>query len=440
MGKRILFSPVGMRDPVKKDYDGPMLHIVRHYRPDIVHLFLSKECTQFHRKRDLYGFFIRNVVPGCQIVAHETDITEVHDFDLFTERIYPILADIFNEYPDCELLANVSSGTPQMQAALCILIMRSPFPIKPIQVTTPEIASNMQPDIPDMQKALDNLIDDPTHGLNPKNRCRELKISSHRKAFLAERAEAFIGNCNYAAAQEMLRGWADLFSAPFLEALDAARRRAALFLRSPGKLPQYFQPVQNEPERSVLEYYMQMKIRFRQGEFADGVLRVSPLMIRALRLLLKKDFRFDITTVTKEDRYGEVKWEPAAFESRCPELLARLNALAGQQLSAVPLSLHMMKLLYEANLQVTPARTAEEARSTLELLGKVRTVEREVRNDAAHQIEPLDETIFLRKSGMRPDEFLLTVEKILSRLVNRRHFESVDNMNKYLINLLKAEH
>jgi hypothetical protein len=100
----------------------------------------------------------------------------------------------------------------------------------------------------------------------------------------------------------------------------------------------------------------------------------------------------------------------------------------------------MMKLLYEANLQVTPARTAEEARSTLELLGKVRTVEREVRNDAAHQIEPLDETIFLRKSGMRPDEFLLTVEKILSRLVNRRHFESVDNMNKYLINLLKAEH
>ena len=37
----ILFSPVGTADPITALGDGPMLHIVRHYQPSVVVLFLS---------------------------------------------------------------------------------------------------------------------------------------------------------------------------------------------------------------------------------------------------------------------------------------------------------------------------------------------------------------------------------------------------------------
>lgn len=46
MGKRILFSPVGGTDPIKYCSDGSMLHICRHYQPDEVVLYLSKEMTE----------------------------------------------------------------------------------------------------------------------------------------------------------------------------------------------------------------------------------------------------------------------------------------------------------------------------------------------------------------------------------------------------------
>ena len=46
MGKKILFSPIGGTDPITKEHDGSMLHIVRHYNPDKIYLFLSKEMSE----------------------------------------------------------------------------------------------------------------------------------------------------------------------------------------------------------------------------------------------------------------------------------------------------------------------------------------------------------------------------------------------------------
>ena len=39
---KVLFSPIGNSDPWSNDRDGEMLHIVRHYKPDVVVLFLLK--------------------------------------------------------------------------------------------------------------------------------------------------------------------------------------------------------------------------------------------------------------------------------------------------------------------------------------------------------------------------------------------------------------
>lgn len=43
---RILYTPVGDTDPIRGCYDGGMLHIVRHYNPDMAVLVLSKDMEQ----------------------------------------------------------------------------------------------------------------------------------------------------------------------------------------------------------------------------------------------------------------------------------------------------------------------------------------------------------------------------------------------------------
>ena len=54
MNKKILFSPIGGTDPIKNFHDGSMLHICRHYLPDIVYLYLSHEMMEYHRKDNRY--------------------------------------------------------------------------------------------------------------------------------------------------------------------------------------------------------------------------------------------------------------------------------------------------------------------------------------------------------------------------------------------------
>ena len=54
MAKRILFSPIGSTDPIKYFHDGSMLHICRHYKPDTVILYMSKEITQRNRPDNRY--------------------------------------------------------------------------------------------------------------------------------------------------------------------------------------------------------------------------------------------------------------------------------------------------------------------------------------------------------------------------------------------------
>ena len=54
MNKKILFSPIGGTDPIKYYRDGSMLHICRHYLPDIVYLYLSHEMLETHKRDNRY--------------------------------------------------------------------------------------------------------------------------------------------------------------------------------------------------------------------------------------------------------------------------------------------------------------------------------------------------------------------------------------------------
>lgn len=63
----ILFSPIGTADPITALGDGPMLHIVRHYRPIVVVLFLSAEIAAFENADRRYSAAITRLAPETDV-------------------------------------------------------------------------------------------------------------------------------------------------------------------------------------------------------------------------------------------------------------------------------------------------------------------------------------------------------------------------------------
>ena len=51
---RILFSPVGGSDPIKRMLDGPMLHCCRVYKPDIVCLYFTQSMLEYENRDQRY--------------------------------------------------------------------------------------------------------------------------------------------------------------------------------------------------------------------------------------------------------------------------------------------------------------------------------------------------------------------------------------------------
>ena len=61
MGKIILFSPLGMTDPIRNNHDGPLLQICRKYKPDVIYLFMSQEVCDIDSKDNRYELCIQKL-------------------------------------------------------------------------------------------------------------------------------------------------------------------------------------------------------------------------------------------------------------------------------------------------------------------------------------------------------------------------------------------
>lgn len=144
---KVLFSPVGGTDPITNFRDGAMLHICRHYLPDKVYLYLSKEMCALHDQSNPYLYCIQELGKllnhsfECEIIRRD-ELEEVQLFDTFVEEYNRIIQEIFAKENIDSMLVNVSSGTPAMKSALLFLSAVSDGKLVPIQVSTPQKAMN----------------------------------------------------------------------------------------------------------------------------------------------------------------------------------------------------------------------------------------------------------------------------------------------------------
>ena len=325
---RILYTPVGDTDPIRGCYDGRMLHIVRHYNPDMAILILSKDMEQKEESNRRFSKALKHVKADLDIKLICTGLEDVHRIDTlqpFVDHFYEMLS----EYPDAEILINLSSGTPQMKLIMSYLSVEHDA-VRGIQVDSPQGGSNRsEPAVNDdknIEIVIENNFDDQG---DTENRCHEPQMGYIKRNNLKQSLHTLINSYKYKEAISLYHGYKRTFKdgvvidvLPLLEhaqlrlgldyngALQKSRKVGSINLSS---------IFTDKVLRKLHEFLMLMEVRLKQGQIEDFILKTTPFMYELMRYYFTKEFHVNWRQVEKKTSMG-ISLDMVAFESQYPKL------------------------------------------------------------------------------------------------------------------------
>lgn len=426
MGQTILFSPIGGTDPIASstEYDGSMLHICRHYRPDKVYLFLSNEMLVRQENDDRYRLCIQKL--GDKIkhkfdveCIEAADLFEVQDYDEFYKRFKPIIHGIQQGMSESDrLIVNIASGTPAMKSTLLMFAVMSEGQIIPVQVSTPEKTINFHAgkddDTYDVEYYWNNNMDNLD---GAENRCKEVDCPSLtailKKNILIRQVHSY----NYAAAFMLGDEIREYISDDAYHMLELAVARVQLNLNEVTRISKKYNfdvmPVKESGKNIIFEYALTLYVKMYRKEYGDFMRAVSPLLTDIFVAILRYDCKIDIYKYCDEQRNGDCKLvigklnqDPTGREiletlNNCDDFKGNYkdSSLAAGNLK--PILLHFLR-----------DETVKKSVSDM------RDIEYKIRNMAAHQIVSItDETVKT-----------LTQEKIGSPMTVKQIFDEIKKL------------
>ena len=404
----VLFSPVSDRDPCSADRtfrdvyrDGALLHIVRHYRPHKVYLFLTKRFREFEEKDHRYTRMLRHVMPEVEIQffpCPET-IQNAALFDQFDAPFGEYLKTIHKQNPEDHLLVNVSSGTPQMQASLYLLVATLPFQLKAVQVLSPNRDSNAGRDFYDPEAAERNLGEDGSvvrcteDGRTvdfTEKRCRDVSCKNALRALLVKSISRLVDGDDYTAAQELYKTSKEHFTPKLSQLLRLAYAHLNLNVLEAKKLKKegidwldFYEPVlQGTPEivRRCYDYLLYLDSLVLRKALNDYSRALSPALTVIMRMRLDSA-GYDIMQFCERDRNGVIQLKNTLIRQNDPQFMDHLNRQYKGHFNDGPLSavqmLHYMKYLNEQ----------KDVDLDVDVFDGLRTAEGTIRNLASHEMQ-----------------------------------------------------
>lgn len=295
---KILFSPIGMTDPLRDEHDGPMIHIIRHYQPDKVYFFLTGEMEEIEDKDHRFTKAVEKLGFTCQVELIKTGISDPSDFDAFMRIMPEELDKIAKENPGARIYANVTSGTPQIMSALCLLIASGRYNITPVQVKTHKGRSNME-------KSRQNFnLDEHIAKLKDNepgemiSRCHQPPIVNFKKSLLASQIKSLINQYDYSAVLTLIQPHKALFDkftelnklVEFASHRINLKRDEALQFISENEVNYALLYFGDDVASQIIEYFQTMKIKQFRGELTDFILRITPLIAKVLQIFIGRYF------------------------------------------------------------------------------------------------------------------------------------------------------
>ena len=404
----VLFSPVSDRDPCSADRtfrnvyrDGALLHIVRHYRPHKVYLFLTKRFQNFEAKDQRYTKMLKHVMPEVEIqfLYCPEEIQNVALFDQFDTPFAEYLQTIHQENPEDQLLVNVSSGTPQMQASLYLMVATLTFPVKAIQVLSPSKESNVGRDFYDPELAEHSLGEDGnvtaqtpegTEVTFTENRSRNVSCKNAVRTIQAQNISHLVDGDDYIAAQEIYNSAKEHFTPRLKTLLRIAYAHLSLNEEEAKTLEKqrfpwlaYYEPaVKNLPEleRRCYDYLLYLDSLVRRKALNDYARALSPALTTIMRMRLEQAGH-DIVPFCEIDSNGVIKLKNYRIRRQNPGFMQYLNNQYGGSFKDGPLSAIQM-LHYMEYLKQTTGLDLDT-----DVFLQLRHAEGTIRNGAAHEMK-----------------------------------------------------
>ena len=394
-----MFSPVGTTDPYRDDYEGPMLHIIRQYNPEVIVIFLTEEMAKRSALDDRYCRAVKKQaeilgrdVSSLTIRVIESKIQDPSDFNGFSQAYQDALKEINNAYPGAEILINVTSGSPQM-IATASLLASSGFMGKSytcVQVVTHKKSSGSQtPYSSDYSdSAIANLLDNDPEA---DNRCRIPDIQFFERIKLRGQLVELLNQYDYSGAARLVDQSKGFFSDStvrwvkhYENRVNFGRKEAADLLTADDLKSFDPFPVINRLYLPAFEYFLGVQVKFLRGEWTDYLLRMSPLLTELARLYLTENLRFNLEEIIDQRSFDRKITSAQILHSK-PDLMSFLNSQFpyGYKDGSLSLNVLLMIIRYCVDCQKS---ASDQAEKVILLLEPLRTAERELRNLAAHEL------------------------------------------------------
>ncbi len=438
MGRRILFSPIGGTDPIKYFRDGSMLHICRHYRPDVIYLYLSQEMMEFHKKDNRYldaierlGTFLEHHFET--ILIERDELTEVQQYDFFYKDFREEIRKIENEMSEGEeLLINMASGTPAMKSALLVMATLAEWRFKPIQVSTPKKGMNEEHDD---RKEYDPALNWELNEDNEKdapNRCEEVECLNLIKMLKVEAIKKHITAYDYAAALAVATEIKDDISEDAYCLLEIADARAKLDLKKISKLfkKEYdIYPIKEGDKQKIFEYALVLQMKIDKQEYCDFIRGITPLTVDLLEKILKKECGINLSDCTTENRDGVAKWDTQKLKKL--GIFQILNeAYSNGFKGGSVYSTHIEKIIASKSSNLTLKQKVKD----------IVDIEQKVRNPAAHEMISVTEEWIKKETNKTPRQIMSEMEYLIEKSgihVKKADWKSYDDMNNKIKNYLQ---
>lgn len=437
MGKKILFSPIGMTDPIKYCRDGSMLHICRHYKPDIVYMYLSHETMEYHRKDNRYVDSVERLGEKLghtfEIRLIERDeLVNVQEYDVLYQDIREELLKIEKEMEEGdELLLNMSSGTPPMKSALLIIATFAEYRIVPIQVNTPARKANTAYDDRDeyeWELNEDNEEEAP-------NRCTEPRHLNLMKDIKKETIRKHVENYDYNAALRIAEEIRQDISKEAYKLIRVANARIKLndaeitfFLK--GKKDEFY-PIKKGDCRRIFEYALVLQIKIKRDEIVDFIRGLTPLTADLLEDILNKTCNIKLDDLCR--KRGREK-------TRCWDRKKMLDAGILEQLEARYTKEKFEGQIYSHQIsKIIEVTYSGEDPLLLEQIKNIVKVESLARNMAAHEIVSVTRGWVREKTGLSVDKIFEIIKYLTAEAgIEAKEGEwcSYERMNENIISKL----
>ena len=305
MADAVLFTCVGTTDPVRGYRDGSMLHIMRHYRPKKVYVFLTEEMGKDEEKDHRYSKAIQYAKEHWESydVAHTlvySHVVNPQDLDVVAKPLYDCFDRILQENPESEILINLSSGTPQMKTILSMIAMDGSIrTIKGIQVASPEGKSGTTERTNKDDYAVEEELEcNEDEEPSAPNRCTEPKLSSIERDRTRAQVRKLIEQRDYHALAS--------FSTKLPASIQTLAKHLALRNDLQSKEAENlsreieqnlgidlyphqgnFKDAKGKQYKELSEYYLLLRNLERTQRYSEFVLRLNPFVTEMLQYILQ---------------------------------------------------------------------------------------------------------------------------------------------------------